>query len=182
MGWTGVYMNYTDDKKNKKELVKKYCFRESEREKIIHIENNGNEVYVIVEDNGTKYCLVYLTKIEGYDFWYKDMEVSCNPYYYDCSKKYRDTVAENYVGFRAENSYVKEWLDSWDKNNKAKKEKKDKIKSLKVGTVVEFERGYGADNLKRFVVTSIDGGKVTFNWYKLVNWKQNNFTIIDNAV
>lgn len=175
MGWTITNKYYFEN--DIKENVLKYCFSEKNREKIEHIEVKNKVAYMIYNENGKKFALIYLLRQNKNEFGYKDMDVTMCPCYFDCSKKFYNMVKEIYVGERVI-GYVQEWLDNYIKYHDKKKQEKDKRNKLKIGTLIEFvTANYGGK--KQWRVSNIIGNKVIFEGYNLRGWKQQEFNIIE---
>ena len=177
MGWSIKNKYYYEN--DTKENVLNYCFK-NRRDNIEHIEIKGRVAYMIYNENGKKYGLIYLLRQTKNEFGYKDMDITMCPYYFDCSKKFYNMVKEIYVGERL-TEWVQEWLDNYIKYQDKKKEDKNKRNQLKVGTLIEFvTANYGGK--KQWRVSNIIGKKVLFDGYNLRGWKQQEFNIIEEGV
>lgn len=177
MGW--LIMNKSYFENDTKENVLNYCFRKT-RDNIEHIEIKNKVAYMIYNENGKKYALIYLLHQTRNEFGYKDMDVTMCPYYYDCSKKFYNIVKEIYVGERLTKN-VQEWLDNYIQYHEKKKQQKQKRDNLKIGTLIEFvTANYGGK--KQWRVSNIIGKKILFEGYNLRGWKQQEFNIIEESV
>lgn len=173
MGWL-----FTDKyiyEKDKKELVKKYCNLKAENIEYLEIKNNV--AYMIYNYDNIKYGLVYLIEITNFEFGYKSMDITMCPYAFNCSKKFYNMVKNIYTGDR-ETKHTKEWLELWEKNKKETEDKKNKIKSLKVGDKIKFiDAQFGEREV--WQVSYKNGETTLFNGYKLKGWKKCDFEIIN---
>lgn len=177
MGW--LIMNKPYYENDIKENVLNYCFK-NRKDNIEHIEIKNRVAYMIYNENGKKYGLIYLLRQTKKEFGYKDMDITMCPYCYDCSKKFYNMVKEIYVGERL-TEWVQEWLDNYIKYQDKKKQEKNKRNKLKVGTLIEFvTANYGGK--KQWRVSNIIGKKVLFEGYNLRGWKQQEFNIIEEGV
>ena len=56
-------------------------------------DGNGKSVYEPIED-GNVWAAVFLTSVKGSEFYYKDMDETCGPCYYDCPKSILGLLSE----------------------------------------------------------------------------------------
>ena len=78
-------------------------------------------------------CLTSTNKRSWYNFGYKDMDETVNPFYYDCPKSILELLTEPY------NDYAREWREiCWANINKPK----NTLASVKIGDVIEFNNGF----------------------------------------
>ena len=185
MGWC---FGYAYGEKDRKKLVTNNVIGEKNIDKIYYIEVRGADVWVIMKDeNGNpNSAFLVFTSLKNGEFGYKDICVTCCPYSFSCSKKFRNMVEEIYKDYLKEHEneecYLKQWIDYYDKNKQYEKEKKDKLNGLKNGDIIEFEKArYGGKN--RFTITKLDGANTIFDGYcRLKGWRKQEFTVVEKAV
>lgn len=172
MGWTEYYVGRG---KKRKDLIREELERYYN---VIKIEEKGSNIWAIAEDKESKqqFAGLWLTRYEGGYFAYKDIGITEHPFYYDCSKGFYEKCRELYGN--SEYQYAKDWLEDYKKYTLAEKERKDKIKSLKVGDKVKFTTAnYG--NQRIWTISHItDKGKVLFENYNLRGWKKQDFEVL----
>ena len=181
MGWC---YTYAYGEKDRKKLVIKEVIGEKNIDKIHYIEVRGADVWVITkDDSGKPNCgFLVLTKLKNGEFGYKDIGVTACPYSLSCSKKFRNMVEKIYADYlsKEENKecYLKNWLELYDSNENSKKERKNKLDSLKNGDIIEFTTAkYGGRNV--FTITKLDGANTIFDGYtRLRAWRKQEFRIV----
>lgn len=176
MGWTYTYVGRN---KKRKDIILDEIINWNNYD-IVRAEEKGSNVWVIAEnkENKHRFGILYLTHYENGDFGYKDISIDMHPYYYNCSKTFYELCKEIYGN--SDNEYAKEWLKDYEKYNLAEKERKDKIKNLKVGDRVKFGENVNYGNQRIWTVSHIlNNGKVLFENYNLRGWKKQDFEILD---
>ena len=131
-------------------------------------DKNGKSIYTPI-DNGKIWAAIFLTSVEGKEFFYKDMDETYGPCYYDCPKSILNLLSET------DNEYA---LD-WRRLCVEKTAHKNDLSKLPVGTTIEFERNNGekmkaykhrpAYQFKRAFWMSMNGLHVPTKMIK--NWK-----------
>lgn len=170
MGWTSTGIEYYEKKETKKELLKKYLVGCD----FVYMEQKGNNVWTIEKGKaGNLFGCLYLTSVKDYEFAYKDIEISSEPFYYNCSEKYLKMISDIYK----DNENVNNWIKTCRDKRLKEATKKNEIKNLKVGDRIEFEND--VYNGKRIWTITAIGKKFEFDYiYHLRNWKKQNFKVI----
>lgn len=174
MGWT---YGYVGRGKKRKDIILNE-FVNWNNYNIIKAEEKGSNVWIIAEhkDTKSKFGVLYLTHYKNGDFGYKDISIDMHPYYYNCSKGFYELCKEIY---KNDNSYAKEWLEDYEKYNLAEKERKEKIKKLKVGDKIKFGENVNYGNQRIWTISHIlNNGKILFENYNLRGWKKHNFEVL----
>lgn len=175
MGWTYSFVGF--NKKRKDIILNEHV--DYNNYNIIKAEEKGSNVWLIAENKNTKekFGVLYLTHYKNGDFGCKDISIDMCPYEYNCSKSFYNLCKEIY---KNDTSYAKEWLENYEKYNLLKNEKKDKIKSLKVGDRVKFADNVNFGNQRVWTVSHVlENGKILFENYNLRGWKKCDFEILD---
>lgn len=92
-------------------------------------DGNGKSVYEPIED-GSIWAAVFLTSVKGREFYYKDMDETCGPCYYDCPKSILSLLSET----------DSEWANEWGKKCIEESEKPS-LASLPIGTTIRVKFG-----------------------------------------
>lgn len=92
-------------------------------------DGNGKSVYEPIED-GSVWAAVFLTSVKGREFYYKDMDETCGPCYYDCPKSILSLLSET----------DSEWANEWRKKCIEESEKPS-LASLPIGTTIRVKFG-----------------------------------------
>lgn len=172
MGWCYGFVGYGKDRK---ELIIDEVYRGNEN-LIEYIEVKSSNVWVIENDHKGNRCgVLFLTSYKDGEFGYKDIGISCCPLHFNCSKKYYKICKEIYEN--SEFQWAKDWLKKWENENEKDKITKDKIKSLKVGDIIEFENA-NYNGKKQWRISEIIGSKIYFEGYNLIGWKKKEFKIL----
>lgn len=129
MGWTGIYSNL-----NNKKFVENYLTDN----RVIETSVVGNEVYQLARarDESLYIRVTILSRKDGMVF-YKDMDESCGPCYYNCPEKFLKLSTQK-------DEFSVNWRAACRQHAKYKKEQKaliDRIKILKNGDRVEMISG-----------------------------------------
>lgn len=174
MGWCYGFVGYGKDRKD---LIISEVYRNN-KDLIEYIEVKSSNVWVIENDHkGNRSGVLFLTSYKDGEFGYKDIGISGCPGYCNCSKKYYEICKEIYQN--SEFQWAKDWLKMWKNENEKDKIRKDKIKSLKVGDIVEFENA-NYNGKKQWKISNIINNKIYFEGYNLVGWKKKEFKILTN--
>lgn len=130
MGWTSIYSNL-----NNKDFVNEYLTDN----RVIETSIIGNEVYQLAMTGDKQNLYIRVTILSRKDgmVYYKDMDESMGPYYYNCPAKLlkRSTLTD---------STSIEWRGICRQQTQRKKDQKaliDRIKLLKNGDRVEMNSG-----------------------------------------
>ena len=176
MGWCYGFVGFG---KNRKDLVREEIYGKTQ-DRIEYIEEKGSNIWVIENDhNGNRYGVLFLTSYKEGEFGYKDIGIDCCPGYCNCSKKYYKMCKEIYEN--GSSQWAKDWLKMWVNENEKDKIRKNKIKSLKVGDIIEFENAnYGGK--KQWKVSNIVNNTIYFEGYKLVGWRKYEFKILNSVI
>lgn len=105
---------------------------------------NGNAVPIPPEEQET-WCVVFLTSTDGksyYNFSYKDMDETMEPYSYDCPKSVLDCLTPT------ENEAANRWRAECRKRSEHRSDKAARLRKLPIGAKIEFTDREG--NLHRF--------------------------------
>lgn len=174
MGWTSWYAGYG---KKRKDIILNEVVDNNNYE-ILRAEEKGSNVWIISKNKntGSRFGVLFLTSYKNGEFAYKDISIDMSPYYWNCSKTYYEMCKEIY---KNNTGYAQEWLKNYEKYNNAEKERKELIKSLKVGDIIEFETANYANKRQWQVSHILKNGTVLFEMHKLRGWKQEKFKKID---
>lgn len=98
----------------------------------------GNGIYANLSENEKEtWAAIFLTQTQGNIFYYKDMDETCLPGYYDCPKGILDLLSPT------DNEYALEWRKKCRENKE--KKKNNIIKDLPYGAKVIWHRYDGQD-------------------------------------
>lgn len=131
-------------------------------------DENGEDIYTPI-DNGKVWAAIFLTSVENSMFYYKNMDETYGPDYYDCPKSILNLLTET------TNEYALNWRQLCVENVT----QKNALSKLPIGATIEFERGNGhkikaykhepAYQFKRAFWMSMDGYHIPTKMIK--NWK-----------
>ena len=152
---------------------------------------NCREYYLPIYDTIEKryfmfVALVDLSKRNGYDIGFKDMDESMGPGYYSCPERLLAIVEQT----PPEN----EWAAEWRMKTRMQIERKKRLKSLQSGsnivfaTPIEFSNGVTEDTFVLHYSMSSKGRK-TLKLYsahhgfcaRISQWKERDFKIVEKA-
>jgi len=145
MGWTSYYANhYKNGKVDRKAECDAYFMEGLNRghfkvlksamkgavyyaaiKDMVKIDENGN---CVPTDDGRVWAAIFLTSVDGSCFYYKPMDETCGPYYYDCPKLILKLLNET------DNEYALNWRQKCIEEA----ERKQKFSKLPIGTVISF--------------------------------------------
>lgn len=92
-------------------------------------DGNGKSVYEPIED-GDVWAAVFLTSVKGSEFYYKDMDETCGPCYYDCPKSILSLLSKT----------DSKWANEWRKKCIEESEKPS-LSKLPIGTTIRVKIG-----------------------------------------
>jgi hypothetical protein len=179
MGWTGVH---------KPSYLKKKYFLESElfgmsgqKHSVLQHSTKGSVHYMAVRNNQTNdvFAMVVLTSEnnkEYYNFYYKEMDETCSPCYYDAPASLLGKLTPT------ESEYATQWRsECWKKINEGKVKKKVKVEN---GNIIRFSKPIEFTNhevLDTFTVRKY-GKKTRFLdgmcQYSISGWQNREYEII----
>jgi len=181
MGWTGTrnYYGSIDD------------FFENEFKSIKWVGKGAlvklKEYYRCAEnEDGRRWVFVALMdfhKADGCDIFYKDMDESMNPFYYNCPARILELAEKS--------EPINECAKEWRKKVRKTLSNKEKAKSLEVGTVIKFPRTFRFSragehdtfvvclNPYRYAKRKTLWLKTTNGYYvSITNWRAMDFQIV----
>lgn len=91
-------------------------------------DKNGKSIYIPI-DNGKVWAAVFLTSVENGMFYYKDMDETYGPGYYDCPKSILKLLDDT----------TNEIALNWRKKCIEKADIKKKFSKLPIGTMIRFK-------------------------------------------
>lgn len=132
MGWTYYYAKYWKKGKidRKQELDSMFT---NEHYEVVKSRLVGTTYYGAIKhkDKDIVFGVVCLTKTDGYDFGYKDMDETMGPYAYDCPKSILDLLSPT----------DNEIANNWRKACRERLEK-TKLSDLPIGSRIRFKMPY----------------------------------------
>lgn len=112
MGWTGFYykgtMNEFDTQKAKEFMGNEFSAYAQVEKLHLHrdVGNNQHEIYAVLRRRFTNerhvYCILIQISEKDQEIFYKDMDESVGPAYYNCPPSF-------FNGIPAPNKYAEEW-------------------------------------------------------------------------
>lgn len=134
MGWTSYYAKfYKNGKIDRKAECDDYFRRNAEYYELLKSSMVGTTYYGAVRNkkNQKVFAVVFLTSVDGYEFYYKDMTESCNPYSYDCPKSILNLLSDT------DNEFALSWRQKCYENIE-KQKNKNSLNNLPLGSVIEI--------------------------------------------
>lgn len=140
MGWTGSHVDPCRGKIDRKHECDLASIGEtnSDRWEVLKSTMRGATYYAAVKHTNkltgefNVFAVVLLTRVDNsdyYNFYYKDMDESMHPFYYDCPDSILELLTET------ESEAAREWREICRKRNKDG----NRLGKLPIGTVIQFE-------------------------------------------
>lgn len=132
MGWTWyIANNYKKGKIDRKKEIDDMW--NNDRTQVVRSCLKDTTYYAAIKNINTNevFAIVYLTKIDGYEFGYKDMDETEEPYYYDCPKSILKELSPT------DNELANSWRKKCYANIERKKTELN-LNKLPIGTKIKF--------------------------------------------
>lgn len=180
MGWTGIPFNNVPKSKEGRSYLARLTLSGY---KVLHSKlvkdnsvdpKNGYVYYASLENaDGQRYIAIVLMQYEDNEYFYKIMDESVAPYYYDCPPAVLNDVP------CPEHEWAVEWRKKVREKIAAERKRHAKNRALKPGDIIEFTNT-NYNGYKRFKVVST-GRRTIFNNghgnYRLENWRKYDFKL-----
>lgn len=131
-------------------------------------------------------CKVHFSRDKEYNFSYKDMDESVNPYYYNCPARIMKIVEQS--------EPCNDWSKKWRETVHKVLSRKEMVKSLAMGTVIKFKKpfyfGNGCEEDTFRIVNNNPFGKRKTKGLRSVNhgfcanipnWKGMDFEVVERV-
>lgn len=175
MGWTSYhatfYKNGIVDRKAEIDSM-----WNDDKCKVLKSTMKGSVYYGAIKKEEKVFAVVFLTSVDNKDYFnfsYKDMDETMNPFYYDCPVGILKLLTET------DSEYALEWRKKCNEKHEQKKAESsdpNSLKKLSVGTKIVFIAKYGTnaneagDEITLTKVTNFNGKSF---WYGLgYRWKE----------
>jgi len=188
MGWTSSHKDYgmTVDEFFEKEF-ESTDFKFASKGALVNMSEYYRAVYIPSKKQYfALVCRVHFERDDYYNFSYKDMDESVNPYYYNCPARIMKIVEQS----EPCNDWSKEWRETVHKVLS----RKEMVKSLAMGTVIKFKKPFHFGNdVEEDTFRIVDGnpyGKRRTKGLRSVhhgfranirNWKSMDFEVVERV-
>ena len=188
MGWTSLHKDYgmTVDEFFEKEF-ESTDFKFASKGALVNMSEYYRAVYIPSKKQYfALVCRVHFERDSYYNFSYKDMDESVNPYYYNCPARIMKIVEQS----EPCNDWSKEWRETVHKVLS----RKEMVKSLAMGTVIKFKKPFCFGNdVEEDTFRIVDGnpyGKRRTKGLRSVhhgfranirNWKGMDFEVVERV-
>ena len=188
MGWTSLHKDYgmTVDEFFEKEF-ESTDFKFASKGALVNMSEYYRAVYIPSKKQYfALVCRVHFERDNYYNFSYKDMDESVNPYYYNCPARIMKIVEQS--------EPCNDWSKKWRETVHKVLSRKEMVKSLAMGTVIKFKKPFCFGNdVEEDTFRIVDGnpyGKRRTKGLRSVhhgfranirNWKVMDFEVVERV-